>query len=110
MFTAEEVSALKVLTAQFSPGSFDNRARDSFYALIQARNLCALFYSHLSPEDMKSLPSDLTDLLNNKYLLNLQMQLRQKKFTLEMIRKFNEQSIPVIALKGPLLGERIYTV
>ncbi len=110
MFTAEEVSALKVLTAQLNPGSLDNRARNSFYALIQARKFCALFYSHLSPEDIKSLPSDLTDLFSNKYLLNLQMQLRQKRLTLEMIRKFNEQSIPVIALKGPLLGERIYTV
>ena len=108
MLTKQEKFLLRNLTGSFNQETIDSLDLKLFYKLINNYKLSSLLYSRLSESGFPVLPSDMREELRKNYLLNLQIYLSQKKETLRVIQIFNEEHIPVIVLKGPLLGEKIY--
>ena len=108
MLTKQEKFLLRNLTGSFNQETIDSLDLKLFYKLINNYKLSPLLYSRLSESGFPVLPSDMREELRKNYLLNLQIYLSQKKETLRVIQIFNEEHIPVIVLKGPLLGEKIY--
>ncbi|MCM3216400.1 nucleotidyltransferase family protein [Niallia taxi] len=79
-----------------------------FYQLALHHRVIPLVYSNINRNKVKWIPKEVINVLKNKYQQNVFSML---KLTSEMdliAKHFNNNNLPALFLKGPILGEQLY--
>ncbi|TRZ36832.1 Renal dipeptidase [Niallia circulans] len=81
---------------------------EKFYQLALHHRVIPLVYSNINRNKVKWIPKEVINVLKNKYQQNVFSML---KLTSEMdliAKHFNNNNLPALFLKGPILGEQLY--